>query len=178
MLIPRTKVPKLTFPLVNGGTFDLEKENPKSFNLIVFYRGLHCPLCAMYTKELGSLLKDYQDKGVEVVVVSSDTKERAEEFATKVGFAELKFGYGLSLANAKQWGLYISEGIGKTSIGIEEPAKFSEPGIFLIKPDKTLYYGSTQTMPFARPSFADLIKAVEFAITKNYPARGEYTSGL
>jgi peroxiredoxin len=126
MLIPRTQVPKLTFPLVNGGTFDLEKENPKSFNLIVFYRGLHCPLCAMYTKELGSLLKDYQGKGVEVVVVSSDTKERAEEFATKVGFPELKFGYGLSLADAKQWGLYISEGIGKTSIGIEEPAKFSD----------------------------------------------------
>ncbi len=66
----------------------------------------------------------------------------------------------------------------KTSIGIEEPAKFSEPGIFLIKPDKTLYYGATQTMPFARPSFAELIKAVEFSITKNYPARGEYTSDL
>jgi hypothetical protein len=33
-------------------------------------------------------------------------------------------------------------------------------------------------MPFARPSFAELIKAVEFSITKNYPARGEYTSDL
>ena len=46
------------------------------------------------------------------------------------------------------------------------------------KPDKILYYGATQTMPFARPSFAELIKAVEFSITKNYPARGEYTSDL
>jgi hypothetical protein len=33
-------------------------------------------------------------------------------------------------------------------------------------------------MPFARPSFAELIKAVEFSITKNYPARGEDTSDL
>ena len=77
MLIPRTKVPKLTFPLLNGETFDLEKENPKSFNLVVFFRGLHCPLCAVHMKELGTLLKDYQEKGVEIVAVSSDTKERA-----------------------------------------------------------------------------------------------------
>jgi len=33
-------------------------------------------------------------------------------------------------------------------------------------------------MPFARPSFAELIKAVEVSITKNYPARGEYASDL
>ncbi len=57
--------------------------------------------------------KDYQEKGVEIVVVSSDTKERAEEFATKVAFPDLKFGYDLNLADAKKWGLYISEGIGK-----------------------------------------------------------------
>jgi len=48
--------------------------------------------------------------------------------------------------DTKKWGLYISEEIGKSSIGIEEPAKFSKPGIFLIKPDKTLYYCATQTM--------------------------------
>ena len=146
MLIPRTKVPNLTFPLTNNSEFDLDKENPKSFNLIVFYRGLHCPLCLLQIKELGRLQKEYQEKGVEIVVVSSDTKERAEEFEAKVAFPNLKFGYDLNLADAKRWGLYISEGIGKTSIGIEEPAKFSEPGIFLIKPDKTLYYGATQTL--------------------------------
>ena len=35
MLIPRTKVPDLKFPLTNNSEFDLHKENPKSFNLIV-----------------------------------------------------------------------------------------------------------------------------------------------
>jgi hypothetical protein len=29
-------------------------------------------------------------------------------------------------------------------------------------------------MPFARPQFQDLLGAIDFAITKNYPARGEY----
>ena len=79
---------------------------------------------------------------------------------------------------ARRWGLYISTSKGKTSIGLEEPALFSEPGVFLIKPDQTLYYGSTQTMPFARPSFSDLLAAVDFAIQKDYPARGEYNGEL
>ncbi len=70
-------------------------------------------------------------------------------------------------------GLYVSSGIGKTSIGIEEPALFSEPGLFLVRPDGTLYFGSVQTMPFARPAFGDILKAVDFAIARNYPARGE-----
>ena len=30
-------------------------------------------------------------------------------------------------------------------------------------------------MPFARPSFQDLLGAIDFAIAKDYPARGEYT---
>jgi len=101
MLIPRIKVPDLKFPLLNEKEFNLHKENPKNFNLIVFYRGLHCPLCLLHLKELGRLQKDYQGKGVEIVGVSSDTKERAEEFAKKVAFPDLKFGYDLKLSDAK-----------------------------------------------------------------------------
>jgi hypothetical protein len=33
-------------------------------------------------------------------------------------------------------------------------------------------------MPFARPSFQDLLAGVDFAITKNYPARGEFSGTL
>ena len=95
--------------------------------------------------------------------------------AEKVGASLVEFGYGLTLSAARQWGLYISAGKGPTSIGIEEPALFSEPGVFLVRPDGTLYYGSTQTMPFARPPFQDLLAGVDFAITKNYPARGEFS---
>ena len=37
------------------------------------------------------------------------------------------------LSKAKEWGLYISTSRGMTSIGIEEPALFSEPGVFLVR---------------------------------------------
>jgi peroxiredoxin len=111
---------------------------------------------------------------VTVIAVSSDGQERAQAMADKVGAAGLRFGYDLTLAQARQWGLYISSSRGKTSIGIEEPALFSEPGVFLVRPDGTLYYGAVQTMPFARPHFDELLAAIDFAVSKDYPARGEY----
>ena len=61
--------------------------------------------------------------------------------------------YGLPLDEARAWGLYVSTSRGKTSLGIEEPAMFSEPGLFLVRPDGTLYWGNVSTMPFARPHF-------------------------
>jgi peroxiredoxin len=128
-----------------------------------------------YLLELARLVPEFEKRGVKVIALSSDTQERAQQMADKLNAPQLRMGYGLALDVARQWGLYISTSKGKTSIGLDEPALFSEPGVFLIKPDQTLYYGSTQTMPFARPSFSDLLAAVDFAIQKDYPARGEYT---
>jgi hypothetical protein len=62
--------------------------------------------------------------------------------------------------------------------GIEEPALFSEPGVFIVRPDATRYYWAVQTMPFARPHIDELIGALDFAIAKDYSARGEYTGAL
>ena len=118
-------------------------------------------------------LGDFAERGVNVVVVSSDEEARARKAKEDWKMENLTVGYGLDLDTARAWGLYVSAGIGKTSIGIEEPALFSEPGLFLIRPDGTLYFGSVQTMPFARPAFGDILKAVDFAIARNYPARGE-----
>jgi peroxiredoxin len=148
------------------------------FDLLVFYRGLHCPICAKYLLELERLAPDFAQRGVQVVAISSDDEDRAKQMADKVKASGVKFAYGLSLASARQWGLYISTSRGKTSIGIEEPALFSEPGVFIVRPDGTLYYGAVQTMPFARPAFQDLVGAIDFAVAKDYPARGEYTGAV
>jgi hypothetical protein len=103
--------------------------------------------------------------------------ERLMKLANLQGVSRRR-GYELSLQSARQWGLYISASRGQTSIGIEEPELFSEPGVFIVRPDGTLYYGSTQTMPFARPQFQDLLGAIDFAVAKDYPARGEYTGSV
>lgn len=177
-LLPRYPVPSLNVPLAGGGRFVLGAHPAERFDLIVFYRGLHCPLCAKYLIELESLSSEFAARGVQILALSSDEESRGKEMAEKVKASGLKIGYALSLRSARQWGLYISASRGKTSIGIEEPALFSEPGVFLVRPDGTLYYGAVQTMPFARPSFQDLIGAIDFAIAKDYPARGEFTGDV
>jgi peroxiredoxin len=174
-LLPRHPVPALNVPLVGGGRFVLGADPGERFDLLVFYRGLHCPICAKYLLELERLAPEFLNRGVQMVAISSDGESRASDMAEKVKASAVRFGYGLSLRSARQWGLYISTSRGKTSIGIEEPALFSEPGVFLVKPDGTLFYGAVQTMPFARPQFQDLLSAIDFAINKDYPARGEFT---
>jgi len=177
-LTPRQPVPALSVPLVGGGRYVLGATPAPTFDLVVFYRGLHCPICANYRMELARLMPEFERRGVGVVAVSSDSAERAQAMADKIKAEHLRVGYELSLQSARQWGLYISASRGQTSIGIEEPELFSEPGVFIVRPDGTLYYGSTQTMPFARPQFQDLLGAIDFAVAKDYPARGEYTGTL
>lgn len=173
-LMPRERVPALDLPLVGGGRYALGGPAAQRFDLVVFYRGLHCPICAKYLMELERLAPEFGKRGVRAVAVSADGSERAAKMAEKVKANLVSFAFDLPLSTARAWGLYISAGRGQTSIGLEEPVLFNEPGVFLVRPDGTLYYGSTQTMPFARPPFSDLLPAVDYAISKDYPARGEY----
>jgi peroxiredoxin len=174
MLIPRRKTPDLAVETVAHGRFDLASEKSEQGTVVCFYRGLHCPICATYLAELERLTPDFAERGVTTIAISSDSQERAQAMADKLKAKNLRIGHGLSLAQAKEWGLYISTSRGKTSIGIEEPALFSEPGLFMVTPEQMLYYGSVQTMPFVRPHFSELVGALDFAIKNNYPARGEY----
>ena len=178
MLIPRQKTPNLTVPTLDHGKFDLASESSERGTVICFYRGLHCPICANYLTELEKRVDDFAERGVSVLAVSSDGEERTRAMADKIGATKLRFGYDLALDVAKEWGLYISTSRGTTSIGIEEPALFSEPGLFMVTPEQALYYGSVQTMPFVRPHFSELVGALDFAIANDYPARGEYTGAV
>jgi peroxiredoxin len=178
MLIPRRKTPNLAVPTLDHGAFDLASETSERGTVICFYRGLHCPLCATYLTEMEKRVADFAERGVATIAISSDGEERTRAMADKIGAKGLRFGYDLSLETAREWGLYISTSRGKTSIGIEEPALFSEPGLFMVTPEQTLYYGSVQTMPFVRPHFSELVGALDFAIANDYPARGEYTDAV
>jgi peroxiredoxin len=175
MLVPRQKTPELKVPTLDKEKFDLSAEISLRGTVVCFYRGLHCPLCATYLKEFQTVVEEFAGRGVGTIAISSDGEERAQQMAEKISADGLRLGYNLPLSVARDWGLYISTSRGKTSIGIDEPKLFIEPGLFMISSDKTLFYASVQTMPFVRPHFSELIGALDFAIENNYPARGEYT---
>ncbi|BBM89783.1 hypothetical protein COTS27_01491 [Spirochaetota bacterium] len=171
--MPRQAVPDLEIPLLTGGTWNIKTASCERFFLVVFYRGYHCPICKPYLQELNALSKDLEAHGVVSIAVSTDVKERAERSYSEWNLAPLKLGYGLSVDTGRNWGLFVSSSRGKTSTGVLEPDFFTEPGLFLVRADRTLYSSAIQTMPFMRPSFSDLVKALDFIIKKDYPARGE-----
>jgi peroxiredoxin len=172
-LMPRQPVPALQVPTIEHGDWDLTAQMPVRFTMIVVYRGLHCPVCRGYLKELQSLLGQFEARGVVVLAVSTDDAERARTAHAQWGLTGLPLGYGLSIDAARAWGLYLSTSRGVTSLGIEEPTRFAEPGLFLVRPDGTLYAAAVSTMPFARPHFKDVLTALDFIAKNNYPARGE-----
>ncbi len=172
-LFPRQPVPDLQVSTVGGETWTLAGQQPKHFTMLVFYRGLHCPVCSNYLKDLARKLAEFDARGVNVLALSSDIEARAARAKDEWGLDTLTLGYGLSPEKAREWGLYLSSSRGKTSTGVDEPAIFSEPALYLVRPDGTLYFGSVQTMPFARPNFQEILGALDFVIDKDYPARGE-----
>ncbi|OPX54703.1 Peroxiredoxin [Oceanospirillum multiglobuliferum] len=171
-LYPRQSVPELNIETL-AGHWSLSSQQPENFTLLVFYRGYHCPICRSYLTELNRLSADFAERGITLLALSSDNQARAELSKGEWSLDKLNIGYGLSQEQAEAWGLYRSAGKGKTSIGVEEPAEFSEPALYLIRPDGTLYWGSVSTMPFARPNFKEMLGAVDFVLKNDYPARGE-----
>jgi hypothetical protein len=143
-LLQSQAIPSLDISLVVGKRFVLGEAPAERFDMRLFYRGLHYPICAKQLKEFDEFSSEFKGRGVNIISISTD------------------------------WGLYLSESLEKKSVGIDEPKLYSEPALYLIKPDTTLYYAAVQTMPFARPSTPDLLAVIDYSIKEQYPARGDY----
>jgi len=167
-LMPRQPAPALTVDLLDGGVWTLADQQPEHFTLIIFYRGYHCPMCKAQLRDLDRNLEGFAALGVDVIAISSNPRELAQQTVDDWKLANLTVGYGLSLDKAREWGLYISNAIKES-----EPDQFSEPGFFIINPDGSLYGSTVATMPFARTTAKQLLDALSFIISKGYPSRGE-----
>ena len=172
-IFPRQPVPDVVLPLAGGGEFDLTQMHADSFHLLVFYRGRHCPVCKTQLSALQAQGEAFAERGVTLTAISCDTRERAESAQTDWDLPSLRIAYGLTLEQARQWGLFITASRGTTSLGIAEPALFSEPGLFLINPDLTLFFSSIQTLPFVRPRPEEMLGAIDYIKMNDYPPRGD-----
>ena len=168
-IIPGKKAPSLNIETISGNTWSLDKHLNKSKCMVVFYRGLHCPVCSVFLKQIDSQLLEYKKSNTEVIAVSMDNKEKALKTKSDWSIKNLNIAYGLSEDDARKWGLYISKSIKEAESDI-----FCEPGLFIIREDGTLYLANTSNMPWARPDLTDFPAKLIFAEENNYPVRGNY----
>ena len=165
---PRQPAPPLEVALLGGGVWRLSDAKPANFEMIVVYRGLHCPICKTYLRDLDSKLPEFAKRGVDVIAVSTDSRERAERAKSEWELKQLRIGCELSIAGARAWDLFIS-----TAIRDGEPPEFSEPGLFLTKPDGTLFFASRGSAPWGRPPLDQMLRGIDVATERKMPARGE-----
>ena len=77
-------MPKMAVSKVGGGEIHLG--SAQGWQVIVIYRGKHCPICRTYLKTLNALLDQFAEIGVEVAAISADTAEKAETEAKEEGW--------------------------------------------------------------------------------------------
>ena len=85
-----------------------ETREPGKWQVVIIYRGLHCPLCNKYLARLEELREGFANTNAELVAVSGDPLEKAQ---TIIDRNQLQFpvAYGLSVEQMQELGLYISD---------------------------------------------------------------------
>jgi peroxiredoxin len=164
-LAPGKPMPKISLPSTDGGTVELGGEG--RWQLAVVYRGRHCPLCRKYLKTLDGLLEEFRQAGIDVVAVSGDPQQRAQEEATEEGL-HFPVACELSPDQMRELGLYVSQPRSPQ----ETDRPFAEPGVFVTNPDGLLQIVDISNAPFARPDLQGLLNGLKFIQEKDYPIRG------
>ena len=166
-----------TFPAIivsdtKGGEINLsEPTMPHDWRVVVVYRGKHCPICTRYLTEFNAMVPKLSELGIDLVAVSADTQEKAKTHMRDVEPA-YPVGYGLSVGQMQQLGLYISEPRSPE----ETDRAFAEPGLFVINDKGQLQVVDISNAPFARPNLESLVMGLGFIRNpdNNYPIRGTY----
>jgi len=166
-LIMGNPAPSLEVKTLDGNVWSLAEQATDKYTMIVFYRGLHGSFCQEYIAAVEQKLADFKQLDVNVIAISGDSLERAQEFKAVKNIEHLTIGYGLTQDDMHRWGLYITKGHFES-----EPAIFSEPATFIITPDGRLYYANIGTHPFARPDLGILLRGLDYIVHHDYPFRG------
>lgn len=169
-----SQFPALTVPKLGGGQVTLgSPQGDRDWQMVVLYRGKHCPLCTNYLKELHTLLPEFHALGVDVVAVSADPEAKATDQIALVA-PDYPVGYDLSIPQMHQLGLYVSE----PRSAQETDRPFAEPGLFVVNADGAIQITDISNAPFARPDLRALLGGLRFVRNpeNNYPIRGTLTT--
>ena len=164
--------PSITVTTLKDETVQLgQPKNGADWQMVVVYRGRHCPLCTKYLNQLESFRERFLETGVDLIAVSADSKEQAEEQREKL---EINFpiAYGLTIEQMKQMGVYISHP--RSPQETDHP--FSEPAVFVVNNEGNLHVVDYSNNPFVRPELEPLANGLKWIRDpeNNYPIRGTF----
>ncbi|KZN30414.1 hypothetical protein N480_05535 [Pseudoalteromonas luteoviolacea S2607] len=172
-LHPGMKFPEFSLPLLNGEVRTVGKpQNGLDWQLVLIYRGQHCPLCTKYLNQLQVLKSEFNDIGVDIIAVSGDSKAQLETHLEKLTI-DYTIAYGLTIEQMKVYGLYISDP--RSAEETDHP--FSEPGLFVINEDGLVQVVDISNNPFVRPELGALKNGLAWIRNpdNHYPIRGMHT---
>lgn len=162
--------PKTDVATIGGGTATLgTPTGDHDWQLVVVYRGLHCPLCKKYLTTLNEMQSEFNAMGVDVVAVSGDPLEKAQAMAQELSL-DLTLGYGLTVEDMKRLGLYVSD----PRSAKETDRPFPEPGLFVINAEGNIQILDISNAPFARPDLKIIANGIKFVREHDYPIRGTH----
>ena len=81
MLVKASLCSVATDVCVQGGVIEVGAPTGK-WQLIVVYRGKHCPVSRNYLASLQQIIYELDDLGVEVLALTADGREKAEAFVS------------------------------------------------------------------------------------------------
>lgn len=143
--------------------------NQGSWQLVLVYRGRHCPLCTKYLNQLQTYKEQLSALGVDIIAVSGDSEAQLREHRSRLD-VDFPIAYGLSLEQMKTLGLYISDPRSEQ----ETDHPFAEPGLFIVNEHGTIQVVDISNNPFVRPELQALVNGIAWIRDpdNNYPIRG------
>ena len=158
--------PEFTLPMVGGSGIRIGGEHDR-WQLVIVYRGRHCPLSKRYLGRLNDMIGAFAEHGIEILVVSADWHEQAEADVQEFGW-RFAVGYDLTVEQMRSLGTFISE----PQVLEQTDRPFSEPGLFAIRPDGTVHIIHISNSPFSLPDLDNLLAGLAFIRRRNYPLDG------
>lgn len=171
-LFPSSVFPKFTLKDLAGNNHTLgEPQNGADWQLVLIYRGQHCPLCTRYLNELESFKEELAKIGVDIIAASGDSQEQLTSHMPRLTIS-FPITYGLSLEQMKELGLFISNPRSEQ----ETDHPFAEPGLFVVNQDGKIQVIDISNNPFVRPDLTNLVNGLSWIRNpnNNYPIRGTY----
>lgn len=174
ILHPGTIFPHISVKTLSGKTRSLfDAKNRSDWQMVIVYRGAHCPLCTRYLQEIEAALDKFAEIGVSVMALSADNETQARAHTTPLNL-RFDVGFNLSIPQMRTLGLLVS-GV-KNGENVQRP--FAEPGLFVVAPTGEIRIIDISNVPFARPSVASMLMGLNYLRNNDgkFPINGTHTS--